>query len=493
MRLPNFLSFGAKKRATAKPLYLFNTLTKEKEIFKPLSPRYVKMYSCGPTVYDYQTVGNLRPPVMANVLRRTLVYNGYAVKQVTNITDMGQLVSDADEGEDKMTRGLRREGKEITLKNMKALGTKYMKVFLKDLKLLNIDTEKITFPRASDYIGEQIALTQALDEKGYVYKTSDGMYFDISKHATYGALGNINLQGLKEGARVETNKEKKDHADFALWKFNENLGWDSPWGKGFPGWHIECTAMIFAELGKQIDIHTGGIDLIPTHHNNEIAQAESASGKSPHVKYWLHNAHISIEGQKISKSIGNTIYLRNIIEKEFNPLAYRYWLLTSHYRSPVNFTWQALEGAQTALTRMHKLFIEKLGEKNGDVVTTYQKKFHAAVNDDLDTPQAIALMWELVKDEKIRKANKRATLLNFDAVLGLGLIEGSRKLKAMLRSEEKRVKITKAPEEVAQLLAARTAARAEKNWDEADRLRKEIEKQGYKIEDTTSTSTLKKQ
>lgn len=496
MGLFDFLKLKNHKPAARKPLHLFNTLTKKKEVFEPLSARYVKMYNCGPTVYDVQHIGNLRAAVFANVLRRTFVYNGYAVKQVVNYTDVGHLTGDnegdADAGEDRMTKGLIREGKELTLKNMSALGKKYSKEYEKDIEKLNIDPKNITFTRASDYIGEQVALVEALEQKGYAYKTNDGIYYDTSKFPSYGTLGGIKLEDLKEGARVKTNKEKRNPTDFGLWKFNEKLGWETSFGKGFPGWHLECTAMIFAELGKQIDIHTGGIEHIPIHHNNEIAQAEAATGRAPFVNYWLHNAHLTVEGTKIAKSVGNTIYLRNIIEREFNPLAYRYWLLTSHYRSPVNFTWQALEGAQTALTRLHKLFIEELGEKNGSLVQTYQKRFHEAVNDDLDTPKAVAVMWELVKDNTVSYPDKRATLLDFDKVLGFGLIEGSRKLKAMLRDEEKRVEVTKAPKEVQQLLEERNEARDSQNWEKADELRTEIEKQGYKIEDTEKGSELRK-
>src|SRR3989338_2065086 len=278
-------------KSVSMPLYLYNTLGKSKQVFTlpqktkgVLSPKTVRMYNCGPTVYDIQHIGNLSMFVFADVLRKVLEYNGLAVKQVINITDVGHLTSDADFGDDKMAKGLKREGKELTLENMRELGEKYTQIFLDDLRKLNIDTSRITFPRASDYIPAQIAMITTLQEKGYAYTTGDGVYFDTSRFPAYGALGGVNIEGQKEGARVAIKSEKRNAADFALWKLDSKLGWDSPWGKGFPGWHIECSAMIRAILGEQIDIHTGGIEHIGVHHNNEIAQSEAATGKKPFVK-----------------------------------------------------------------------------------------------------------------------------------------------------------------------------------------------------------------
>src|SRR3989338_7170653 len=285
------LGFGAleewskSKRPPSLPLYLYNTLGKSKQIFTlPAQASAVRMYNCGPTVYDVQHIGNLSMFVFADTLRRALEYNNFSVKQVINITDVGHLTSDADEGEDKMTKGLKREGKKLTLENMRELGERYTQIFLDDLRKLNIDTSRITFPRASDYIPAQIAMITTLQEKGYAYTTEDGVYFDTSRFPAYGALGGVNIEGQKEGARVAIKSEKRNAADFALWKLDSKLGWDSPWGKGFPGWHIECSAMIRAILGEQIDIHTGGIEHIGVHHNNEIAQSEAATGKKPFVK-----------------------------------------------------------------------------------------------------------------------------------------------------------------------------------------------------------------
>jgi cysteinyl-tRNA synthetase len=320
--LGNILGFGADVASvwpikSGEPLQLHNTLSGKLEPFAPLSSREVKMYNCGPTVYDRQHIGNMFAAILPDTLRRALEAWGYKVKQVINITDFGHLVSDADLGEDKMSKGLEREGLALTMENMHTLAEKYTALYLDDIAALGIDTKKILFPRASQYIPEQIALIKTLEQKGYAYKTSDGVYFDTKKFADYGKLGNINLAGQEAGARVEQNPEKKNPTDFALWKYQpegenkkEKLGWESPWGRGFPGWHIECTAMIFKLLGKQIDIHTGGIEHIPVHHNNEIAQAEVITGKQ-YVKYWLHNAHITIEGKKYQSRLATPYTFRN--------------------------------------------------------------------------------------------------------------------------------------------------------------------------------------
>lgn len=472
------------------PLKFFNTLSKKKEVFEPREKRMVKMYSCGPTVYDYQHIGNLRSYVFSDTLRRTLLYNGFAVKQVINITDVGHLTSDADTGEDKIEKRAREEGRKA-----RDITRGVTKVFMNDLRKLNIRTDKITFPKATDHIEGQIALIKTLEEKGYTYRLTDGIYFDTDRFPDYGKLGSIDLEGQKAGARVEKHKGKKRPQDFALWKFSKESEkrqqeWKSPWGIGFPGWHAECTTMVFAELGKQIDIHTGGIDHIPIHHNNEIAQAEAVTGKQ-YVRYWLHNAFITVEGQKIAKSVGNTIYLRNIVDRGFSPLVYRYWLLTAHYRSPVNFTWDALGGAQTALIRLHRFFIEELGETNGVINTSYERRFHEAVNDDLDTPKAIAVLWELIRDNKIQKQDKRATLLLYDKVLGLGLHESSKRLREMLHDEEKRIPVTETPEAVQKLVKERERVRSKNKWGEADELRKAIKEKGYLVEDTEEGSEIR--
>ena len=463
---------------STRPLYLHNTLGNSREEFKPLGTT-VKMYNCGPTVYNVQQIGNLSSSggVFGDLLRRVLEYNGYAVKQVINITDFGHLTSDADEGEDKMSAGLKREGMAPSLENMKKLADRYTDVFLKDIAALNVLVDKIEFPRASEYVPAQIALIQTLDEKGYVYKTSDGLYFDTSLFPSYGALGDIDVEHLKAGARIALNPQKKHPADFALWKFNKALGWDAPWGKGFPGWHIECSAMIRSILGERIDIHTGGIEHVAIHHNNEIAQSEAASGKTPFVRYWLHRAHIQIEGKKISKSLGNVLYLTDVVARGFDPVALRYWFLTAHYRSHVNFTWEALEGAATALKRLQKVAAE-ITETPSAVPIQWQKRFHERINDDLDTPGAIAVMWDMLKDEEISPAERKAALLDFDRVLGLSL------------ADAKAPPPIEIPSDVQVLVNEREAARLAKNWQRSDELRMHLKKRGFAVEDTPTGPRL---
>ncbi|HEV8666832.1 MAG TPA: cysteine--tRNA ligase [Candidatus Paceibacterota bacterium] len=489
-------------RAVAqKPLYLHNTLSGKLELFESLNGT-VRMYNCGPTPYDEQHIGNLFPPVVANVLRRTLELAGYPVNQVTNITDFGHLTSDGDEGDDKMTQGLKREGMSMTMENMRKLAEKYAEIFFTDIAELGIDASKITFPRASDYIPEQIALIKALEEKSYAYKTSDGVYFDTAKFAGYGKLGRIPISALKEGARVEANSEKKNPADFALWKFDtkkdseNSLGWDSPWGKGFPGWHIECTAMIFTLLGRQIDIHTGGIEHIPVHHNNEIAQAEAVTGKQ-FVRYWLHNDHITIEGKKISKSLGNTVYLHNITDRGLNARALRYWFLTGHYRTPMNFTWDALDGANTALKRLQRAFLE-MPAKGGAANQKFLDEFYGFILQDLDTPKALARVWDLMKDESVSPADKRASLIEADKILGLGINEYKVPKRLQINVQDT-IKLTdnltisitsEFPAEVRRLMVEREKARSKKDFQKSNEIRDKILELGYEIEDGPGGGTL---
>ena len=464
------------------PLRLHNTLSGKLEEFVPLGST-VKMYNCGPTAYDRQHIGNLFPPVLANTLRRTIEAWGHKVKEINNITDFGHLSED-EMSEDKMTVGLRREKLSLTLPNMRKLAEKYAELFFEDLPPLGVDPQKISYPRASDYIQEQIALVETLVQKGYAYTTSDGVYFDTSRFPSYGKLGGINLAGQQQGTRVEKNKEKKSPHDFALWKRDKKLGWESPWGLGFPGWHTECVAMIFTLLGKQIDIHMGGADLVPVHHNNEIAQAEAVTGKQ-FVRYWVHNAHITIEGKKISKSLRNTVYLHNIVDRGLVPRALRYWFLTAHYRTPANFTWGALEGADTALLRLNRVYLE-LPPSHLPPDEEFMDDFYAAIANALDTPAALARVWELVKDQSITPTVKRASLAEADRVLGLGLSEArpSTTLRVIPHAE--------LPEGVQELLDAREAARHKKDFDKADELRHEIESAGYELKDTPEGPKISK-
>ncbi len=456
------------------PLRLRNTLSGELEVFEPVG-KTVKMYNCGPTVYDYVHIGNLRSYVFADTIRRALDAWGYKVEQVINITDFGHLVSDADEGEDKMTKGLKREGLAVTMDNMKKLAEHYTDAFFADIVDMGLDTQRIKFPRASAYISEQIALIKTLEQKGYAYRTHDGVYFDTSRFPNYGKLGHIDLSGQQATGRVEEHTEKRSPHDFVLWKSDKKMGWDSPWGKGFPGWHIECTAMIFTLLGKQIDIHTGGIDHIPVHHNNEIAQAEAATGKQ-FVRYWMHNEFITIESKRIGKSVGNAIVLNSLIDRDINPRALRYWYLTAHYRSPINFTWEAVEGANAALGRLKRLYLE-LPSSRLPADASFLQDFYAAIAEDLNTPRALARVWDMVRDESLTPAVKKSSLVVADKLLGLGLGETGPRAKLPIKTED-------LPEGIQELIAARESARANKDFEKADELRREIESGGFELKDT---------
>jgi len=447
-------------------IHLCNTETSTLELFEPISDKVVTMYSCGPTVYDYAHIGNLRAFVFADILKRTLIYHGYDVNHTMNLTDFGHLTDDGDAGEDKMMKGLKREGLPVTLESMRQLSDQYINAFYDDMDTLRI-LPADTWSRASDYVRSQIRLIETLQGKGYTYETSDGVYFDIQKFPKYGRLGNIDIDKLQSGARVEVNTEKHHPADFAVWK-KGLLGWDSRWGKGFPGWHIECSAMAMDTLGKEIDIHTGGIDHIPVHHNAEIAQSECATGKK-FVNYWLHSAFLSIDNTKISKSLGNAITLRHLLDKGFSGDDYRYWLLTAHYRSPISFSWEALQGAKQALFRLKRYVYEDYKQICSEPSEKYISKF-----------KSIALVWEVVKDNDLDNPTKCATLQNFDSVLDIGLsddIEEGAKTLGIVGHDE-------LPEEIQELIDNREAARIARNWMEADNFREALNLKGYSLEDT---------
>jgi cysteinyl-tRNA synthetase len=454
---------------------IYNTLSRSTEELKPIKKNKVGMYTCGPTVYNYAHIGNLRTYVFEDILKRVLEYNKYKVRHIMNITDVGHLTDDADAGEDKMEKGSAREGKSAW-----DIAAFYTKAFKKDLHDLHI-LPPTKFTKATDNIKEQIALIKQLEKKGFTYTTSDGVYFNTAKLPDYGKLANLKQQELKAGARVEMG-EKKNPTDFALWKFSpanqkRQMEWKSPWGVGFPGWHIECSAMAAKYLGQPFDIHCGGIDHIPVHHTNEIAQSEAATG-TPLCNYWMHGEFLITENEKMSKSSGEFLTLEVLKNKGFNPLAYRYLLLQTHYRKQLSFSWESLQAAQNGLNHLHQI-IAGWG-KAGAGCPDYEKRFAEAINDDLDTPKALAIMWELIKDPIYPDTSKKRALLKFDAVLGLGL-HAIKKHTA------------KTPAAVEKLIAKRNAARAEKNWKESDVLRAQIEALGYTIKDTVNGTEITKQ
>lgn len=456
-------------------LYFYNTLTKTKEKFKPMQEKEVKIYSCGPTVYKDATIGNMRTNIFQDVLRRVLRYNGYILKHVMNITDVGHLVSDGDEGEDKMIKSAIEE-KKTPLE----IAEHYTKLFFDDLKALNIETPEV-ISKATDHIQEMIEYVEKLVENGYAYETSTAIYFDVSKLDEYGILSGINIEDQKSGARVEIDEEKRNPYDFAVWiKAPENhlMKWDSPWGLAYPGWHIECSAMSKKYLGDEFDIHTGGIDLIPTHHENEIAQSKGACGKIP-AHYWMHGEYLLINGGKMSKSLGNVYLLKDIITRGYNPLVYRLFSYSSHYKNKINFTWEGIEAASIALDRLKDAYAKHLqGEEvvSNEQILEYEEKFHKAINDDLNMPLAMSVVWDVAKAPKSKKIAE--LLLKFDSVLGL-------EINKIDNKEE-------IPEKVKELAKERLIAREEKNWEKSDLLRDQIANLGYVIKDTKDGFEFKK-
>lgn len=377
-------------------IYFYNTLTKKKEIFKSQEEHKVRMYSCGPTVYKDATIGNMRTNIFQDVLRRVLKYNGYTLKHAMNITDVGHLVSDADEGEDKMIKS----AKEMHKSPME-IAKYYTDLFFEDLKKLNIETPEIVC-KATDHIQEMIEYVKKLIDNGYAYETSTAIYFDVSKLDEYGILSGIKLDDQKAGARVEVDSQKRNPYDFALWiKAPENhlMKWESPWGLAYPGWHIECSAMGQKYLGETFDIHTGGIDLIPTHHENEIAQSKGACGKIP-ARYWMHGEYLLIDGGKMSKSLGNVYLLKDIEARGYEPLVYRLFTYSSSYRTKVNFTWEVIDSNAKALIKLREGYQKHLqgtDEVQDEIISKFEEEFHKAINDDLNMPLAMSVVWDVIK------------------------------------------------------------------------------------------------
>ena len=451
-------------------LKVYNTLTRKKEVFKPISKKQIGMYSCGPTVYWYQHIGNLRTYLFSDILKRILIYNNYNVKQVMNVTDVGHLTSDADTGEDKMEKAAKREGKKA-----QDIANYYLKLFKEDFVKLNISEPNI-WCKATEHIKEQIELIKILEKKGFTYKTSDGIYFDASKLKDYGKLSRLNLKKIKAGKRISLGK-KKNNTDFALWKFSEEPGirqqeWKSPWGIGFPGWHLECSAMSLKYLGNHFDIHTGGMDHIPIHHTNEIAQSEGATGKK-FVNYWLHGAWLLFKGEKVSKSKGGLYTISDLEEKDFSPLVFRYLTLTTHYRKPLNFTLKNLEKSKEAYLRLKNIISNLKEDKK--INKKYLSAFEKAINNDLDMPAALRVLWGLIRDEKAY--GKLGAIKKMDSVFGLGLLK------------KEKIKI---PKEIERFAKERQEARKKKDWEKADKLREKINKAGYILEDTKKGYNLKK-
>ncbi|MCX7955622.1 MAG: cysteine--tRNA ligase [Patescibacteria group bacterium] len=461
---------------------LYNTLTKKIEEFTPLNPPNVAFYSCGPTVYDYTHIGHMRTYINNDLLKRTLKYLGFKVKHVMNITDVGHLTGDDDRGEDKMEKGAKKTGKTVW-----EVAQFYTDFFLKTIKKLNIEYPDILCP-ATKHINEMINLIKILEKKGFTYETKEAVYFDVKKYKKYGALSNQKLEEKIKGAREEVyiDKDKKNPADFALWfkrvgRFADHtMHWDSPWGDGFPGWHIECSAMSMKYLGETVDIHAGGVDHIPVHHENEIAQSEAATEKT-FVRFWFHNNFLMVDNQKMSKSLGNFYTLDDLKKHNIEPLAIRYLFLQSHYRSIMNFTWQSAKAAQEAFKNLVNKIIElkqeekklSLSKTDNKKIEDYKEKFKKAISNDLQIPEALSIFWSLIKSDLTPSA-KLNLIYDFDQVFGLKLWEINHLI----------------PEEIIKLANKRLILRQQKKFAEADSIRKEIKKKGYLIEDKIINNTL---
>ena len=468
----------ANKRYKARAMKLYNTLTRKVEEFEPLHPPKVGLYTCGPTVYDYEHIGHGRKYVYDDILKRTLSYFEYEVKHVQNVTDVGHLVSDADEGEDKLEKGARKHG--LTVWEVVDFFTKH---FYDSMDKFNIQRPNI-IAKATEHIPAQIKLVSQLVDKGYAYDTPEAVYFNVSKFKNYGSLDPQKMEEKKVGVRkeVQTGDHKRNPADFALWfkrvgRFKDHImHWDSPWGAGFPGWHIECSAMSMKYLGSTIDIHTGGVDHISVHHPNEIAQSEAVT-RRPFVNYWVHHEMLLVDGRKMSKSLGNVYKIEDIIAKGFEPLDLRYLYLTAHYRKQQNFNWEALKSARTARLRLVKTISQWDSPKIG--CAQLEKSFAQAIGDDLNMPEALAVLWETVNSDYPTGA-KHASVLKMDKVLGLQLDKVS----------YGRLEFKNLPDKIQKLVQKREEYRKQKEWKQADILRGEISKHGYEVEDMGASSAV---
>jgi cysteinyl-tRNA synthetase len=463
-------------------LHFYNQLHRRKEPFRPIEPGRVRIYSCGPTVYARQHVGNMRPYVFADVLRRTLELFGHPVQHVVNITDVGHLAGEADDsGDDKMEARARSLGESVW-----EIAARFTELWHTDLQRLAVKKAEV-FCKATDHIAEQIEMIRTLEARGLSYLIRDGVYFDTSKFPSYGELVGGDRDAQQAQERIEAAGEKRNPCDFALWKLSppdgprRQMEWDSPWGRGFPGWHIECSAMSAKYLGVPFDIHTGGADHIPVHHTNEIAQSESAFGVRPCVNFWMHNGWLMIEGEKISKSSGHTLNLDDLIAQGMDPLAFRLFLLGGHYRQQMNFQWEAMKSSQKSLERLRRHALEPCApdETVSEQIEPFRQRFRAALADDLNTPQALAVLWEAVRSDALGPAARHALLREFDAVLALGLDEVSARaaLERPLQGDDP------AAAQIEALIAERKAARANRDFARSDAIRDELKGRGILLED----------
>ena len=455
----------------------YNTLTRKKEEFKPIDEKEIRMYSCGPTVYYFAHIGNLRAYLFMDNLRRVLKYNGYKLKHVMNITDVGHLVSDADEGEDKMMKAAKRENKDPY-----EIAQFYMDAFLKDIDALNVDRPEI-IARATEHIDVMEEYVKKIIDNGYTYQTEDTVYFDTSKLDKYGVLSNRKVDDQKAGARVKFDENKRNISDFALWiKAPENhlMKWDSFFGKSYPGWHLECSAMGYKYLGDHFDIHTGGVDHIPIHHENEIAQSKGFCGKIP-ANFWMHVEFLQIDGGKMSKSLNNVYTLKDLQDKGYEPLVYRMFNYTSNYRAQINFTWEAMDAAKVALGRLRDGYLKHVDgtdDVSDEEIKAYEEKFLDAINDDLNMPVAMSVVWDVIKNPK-KSRKLQNLLLKFDEVLGLNLKDYKKEENVL-------------PEDVQALVNERNEARANKNWAESDRIRDLLIEKGYTVKDSKEGTIVEK-
>ncbi len=461
---------------------LYNTLTRKLEIVKPINSPNISLYTCGPTVYDYTHIGHMRAYVIYDLLKRTLDYCGFKVRRVMNITDVGHLSGDDDSGEDKMEKGAKKFNKTVW-----EIAQFYTDFFFKTTDAFNILRPDIVC-KAIEHIAEMIELIKKLQINGLAYETKEALYFDVTEFKNYGKLSGQKIEEKVQAARedVHVDPQKKHPADFSLWfkrvgRFEgHTMHWTSPWGDGFPGWHIECSAMSMKYLGETIDIHTGGIDHIPVHHENEIAQSEGATGKQ-FVKIWLHNNFLTVDGQKMSKSLGNIYKLDDLAQHKIEPLAIRYLFLQSHYRQMMNFTWESAKASQEAFNRLKAIVLNLKSQKTLAKLTSskaisYQKQFVEALSSDLQTPQAVAIMWDMIKSD-ITNEEKYFLLVDFDKIFGLNLGK-------MIEN--------KVPVNIIKLAEKRLEARKSRDFDMSDKLRIRIENAGYKIEDLGDSYKIKK-